>query len=337
MITDLNSYRILVIEDNPGDFAIVEDLLTEQMLSSEIVQAVDFKTASDLLFNKDNCFDIILLDVSLPDKAGKLLITEILNLAGNMPVIVLTGYTDIEFSIQSVTLGILDYLLKDDLNAIALYKSILHAIERKKVMRHLEASEKRYSDLFHLSPQPTWVCDADSFQILDMNQAAIVHYGYTRDELLSMTMKSIQVEAETPVTDENNRLSLDMEPARSPCYIRHKKKNGEIIQVDIHINLVQFKEKQAKLVLINDITERVKYIEAIEEQNKQLREIAWMQSHVVRAPLARMMGIVNVLKQTEVTAEEKKLLLDNFVESGAALDTIIKDITVKTKNIQVPE
>ncbi len=336
MISDRNQYHILVIEDNPGDFAIVEDFLAEQMLAPKIIRAINFKTASAILSDQGHHFDIVLLDVSLPDKTGELLITDILTLAGNTPVIVLTGYTDIEFSIQSVSLGILDYVLKDDLSSIALYKSILHAIERKKIILHLEESEKRYSDLFHLSPQPMWVCDTENFQILDMNQSAIVHYGYTREELLSMTTKAIQVEEELG-GDENEKSFPETGIANSQCYVRHKKKNGEIIQVDARTNLVQFKGKQAKLVLINDITERVKYINAIENQNKKLREIAWIQSHVVRAPLARMMGIINVLKETDVTTDEKKLLLDNFVESGIELDLIIKDITVKTKNMHITE
>ena len=335
MIRDYTPYRILVIEDNPGDFTIVEEFISEQILKPTIIPATDFKAAVAILTNPDHHFDVILLDVTLPDKAGKSLITEILHLAGISPVIVLTGYADIDFSIQSVSLGILDYLLKDDLNSIALYKSILHAMERKKIILHLEESEKRYSDLFHLSPLPMWVYDTETSRILDVNNSAVLHYGYSYAEFLAMVVNEIIIDDKTPAPKTNSENTCETGYAFSHAYIHHRKKNGEVIRVDIRTNLLLFNGKQANLVLVNDITEKVKYIEAIENQNKQLREIAWIQSHVVRAPLARMMGIVNVLKGTEISSDEQKTLMAHFIESGSELDEIIKDITQKTKNIIV--
>ncbi|MFX8373853.1 response regulator, partial [Acinetobacter baumannii] len=84
------------------------------------------------------------LDLSLPDKTVSLIITEILALVQNIPVIILTGYTDIEFSIKSIAQGISDYLIKDELNALMLYKSILYCLERKKRSAQLKESEKKY-------------------------------------------------------------------------------------------------------------------------------------------------------------------------------------------------
>src|SRR6202000_1221748 len=96
-------------------------------------------------------FDVILLDLPLPDKTGLPLINEVVTLSPGIPVIVLTGYTDIAFSVKSLALGIADYLLKDELTTMMLYKSIIYSTERKKVMLALEESEKKYGDLFHLS------------------------------------------------------------------------------------------------------------------------------------------------------------------------------------------
>ena len=335
MVRDYTPYRILVIEDNPGDFLIVEEFITEQVLKPTIIPATDFKTAVAILSKPENHFDVILLDVTLPDKTGKALITEILPLAGASPVIILTGYVDIDFSIESVSLGILDYLLKDDLSSMALYKSMLHSIERKKIILHLEESEKRYSDLFHLSPLPMWVYDTETYRILDVNNSAVLHYEYSYETFLTMTMKEIIVDDKTLLSENACKDSGESGYVLSHDYFFHRKKNGERIRVDVCTNVVQFNGKQAKLVIVNDITEKVKYIEAIESQNKQLKEIAWIQSHVVRAPLARMMGIVNVLKTTEIGSDEQKNLFDHFIESGSELDIIIKDITQKTKNITV--
>src|SRR5688500_5317624 len=119
MNRDKQQYRILVIEDNPGDFIIVEDLLSDQILTPVITHAFTFKEAINILA-AGTTFDIILLDLSLPDKSGQQLVTGILEVKLSCPVIILTGYTDIDFSIKSVAQGISDYLLKDDLNAATL-------------------------------------------------------------------------------------------------------------------------------------------------------------------------------------------------------------------------
>lgn len=84
------------------------------------------------------------------------------------------------------------------------------------------------------------------------------------------------------------------------------------------------------LVVSHDITDRVNHLMAIENQNAKLKEIAWMQSHVVRAPLARMMGIVQVLQDAELNSQDFKKWVTHFVSSSLELDNIIKDITSKS-------
>jgi len=77
-----------------------------------------------------------------------------LNLAGFAPVIVLTGYSNLEFSIESLSAGVSDYLLKDELTSTLLYKSIVYSIERSAYSEKLKKSEKNYRHLFEFSPVP---------------------------------------------------------------------------------------------------------------------------------------------------------------------------------------
>ncbi|TRX03972.1 response regulator [Flavobacterium gawalongense] len=335
MIKDKKSYSILVIEDNLGDFMIVEELLTELILNPKITHAKNFKEASVILSSGDRFFDIILLDLTLPDKSGQNLITEILQTASLCPVIVFTGYSDVDFSTKSISQGILDYLIKDDLNATMLYKSIIYSIERKKSISLLKESEKRYSDLFHLSPQPMWVCDMDTFQFLGVNDSAVYNYGFTEDEFLKMTVKEIILEGEVTISAAAVNSPKQKDQLSTKGIYRHKKKNGDVIHVEIQSNIIYFNNQRAELVLANDITERVQYIKAIEKQNEKLQQIAWTQSHVVRAPLARMMGIVNLIKEMDSTSSEFEDLLNHFSDSGIELDKIIRNIVKKTERINI--
>jgi len=259
MIKDNKLYKILVIEDNLGDLTIVQELLTDEIVKPFITHAPDFQTASDYLSDSSLVFDVILLDLTLPDKSGQSLITETLNLAQSRPIIILTGLTNIELSIQFISQGISDYLIKDDLNSHVLYKSITYAIERRKVIYELEESKKRYSNLFHLSPQPMWLYDSDTYQFLQVNVAAIEHYGYTEEEFLGMTVVDLRLEEDK---EELRKLLLELKNNRDAVNrgkFRHKKKNGEVIDVEIYSTPIIIDNRDCRSVVSIDVTDKKLY------------------------------------------------------------------------------
>jgi len=331
MIIDNREYKILVIEDNPGDFALVEDFLYEQFEAPAISQAKNFKEAKEILTATINKINVILLDLSLPDNTGEALIRDIINLSENIPVIVLTGYTDFSFGVKSLSLGIADYLLKDELTAMSLYKSIVYSIERKRSIAELEESEKRYSEVFHFSPLPMWVVDLDALKFLDVNKATIDSYGYTREEFLTMTLKDIRPGNDIP----NMQRSIDetrLDPKKISRRVTvHKRKNGELRNVEVQFAQFDYKGKLSNIVIVNDITDTLNYIKAIEERNDQLQEISWIQSHIIRAPLSRIMGLIPLIENTDEIDTEIRKMLQYLAASANELDEVIKDITDKTK------
>jgi PAS domain S-box-containing protein len=200
--------------------------------------------------------------------------------------------------------------------------------ESKRATQALAESEKRYSDLFQLSPQPMFVYEMSTLRYLDVNVAAVEHYGYTRDEFLSMTILDIRPAEDIPllqktVDEKKNEVKVSLEGI-----FRHRKKNGEIIRVDIHSNIIIYHGVQCKVVLAHDVTERIRYVEAIEIQNEKLREISWMQSHVIRAPLSRIMGLLPLLT---IEDPEQQQIHDFLISSANELDETIRNITNVTK------
>jgi light-regulated signal transduction histidine kinase (bacteriophytochrome) len=91
--------------------------------------------------------------------------------------------------------------------------------------------------------------------------------------------------------------------------------------------------EKAEIILANYITLRMEHMKAIEAQNKKFKEIAWIQSNLVRAPLARIMGIVDLILDEHTTPEERLGFIPHIQNSALELDQIIKDIFTKTKNI----
>jgi len=334
---------VLVIEDNPGDYALVEDFLSENKKEFILQHAQTCKEAKAILNGGETLFDVILLDLSLPDKTGIELISEIVAISRATPVIVLTGSESVHFGVKSLSLGIADYLLKDGLTPQMLYKSILYSCERKKAILDLEESEKRYSNLFHLSPEPMWVYTVDNLSFEDVNEAAIKHYGYSKEEFLSMSIGDIKVGATGKAGLKNGVPCKEYaaDSAFDENITVHRKKNGELICVEENSNVIGHKGKKAKIVFANDVSERLNYIAAIEAQNEKLREIAWVQSHVVRAPLSRLMGLIDLFKNHQNTVEEGCLIAEYLLASAHELDSVIKDITdkvydkIKTANPQL--
>ncbi|WP_435354654.1 histidine kinase [Emticicia sp. SJ17W-69] len=269
MIKDKKTYHLLIIEDNIGDFTLIADYLAELMENVNIVHAPNFKESKKILQQSANYFHVILLDLSLPDKGGEKLITEIIELAFESPVIVLTGNHDIDFSIKSLSLGVSDYLLKEDINTSLLYKSILYAIERKKAVLELEASEKKYSDLFHLSPQPMWVYSQGTSRFVQVNQAAIKKYGYSKEELLQMSFVELGEESEGKRLME---LLNKNESSQENVFIgrfKHFKKSEEAIEVEIYCNQIIMDQTICKSIIAFDITDKIHVINSLQLEKQQ--------------------------------------------------------------------
>ncbi|MBD0777866.1 PAS domain S-box protein [Maribacter sp. ANRC-HE7] len=199
--------------------------------------------------------------------------------------------------------------------------------------KEIKASEEKHRLLFNSSPYPKYFLELDSLRILDVNNAMIQFYGYSREEFLNMNAADLRPK------EEINKLLISLENYRIPKetydsgVFVHKKKNGELVRMDIVGQHIYIDGKQCILVTCNDVTEKQKNQIALEKQNKKLREIAWMQSHIVRAPLARMMGVIELFHEDLVDDHEKQEWLGHVYNSALELDTVIKDIVQKSQSI----
>src|SRR6266542_907936 len=141
-----------------------------------------------------------------------------------------------------------------------------HIAERAE---ELLKSEKKYRYLFEQNPMPVWVVDQSSFKFLDVNEAAIKHYGYSREEFLSMTALDIRPEEEKKRFLELRR-SKTSGPHNSGIW-KHIKKDGTIIYSEVIAHDIFFEDKKARLVLSNDVTEKVKAEEELSHEKNLLR------------------------------------------------------------------
>ena len=134
----------------------------------------------------------------------------------------------------------------------------------------LQDSEARYRMLFDVHPHPMWVVDSGTLAFLAVNEAAVRHYGYSREEFLSMTAEQIR-----PAEDISRLLDAFGDQSRAHGYRswRHRKKNGELIDVEIASFGLQFDGRPARLAVVTDITERLKAEEHAREIEQRYREL----------------------------------------------------------------
>ncbi|MGZ4856873.1 MAG: response regulator [Methanobacteriaceae archaeon] len=175
--------KILFVEDNPGDVVIIKEMLKEiDGIHFEVTTADNLKEGINHLINED--FDILLLDLNLPDSEGIQTFITINQNARDLPIIILTGLSDEEFAITSVGKGAQDYLVKGQTDGQLLAKSIKYSIERKRIEKELRSSEEKYRLMVEKIQSGVFLIDSEN-KLKYVNESMAKMLGYTVHEMLN--------------------------------------------------------------------------------------------------------------------------------------------------------
>ena len=175
-----------------------------------------------------------------------------------------------------------------------------------------------------------YLFDFETLQFLRVNDAMLTQYGYSIAEFLKMTLFDMRPKEEIESFKEAYRHFDHHDQLVTTKEYQHIRKNGEIFYVEISCNIVYIDGRKCGLAIAADVTDRLKYLKTIQERNQRLQDIAFTQSHIVRAPLANMMGILYLIRDFDLKAEEGEELLQHFINCGEELDKSIKEIVLKS-------
>lgn len=218
---------------------------------------------------------------------------------------------------------------RDVANLEILVGSVGPLLQRRRAAERMRASEEEYRLLFRSNPQPMWVFDKTTLRFLAVNQAATRHYGWSESEFLSRTIRDIQPPDDQDRLDE----SLREAGAATVSAVRHTKRDGSTILVDITGDDIVFQGSKARLVAATDVTAR---IEAEQEQRAHQQQFLRAQrmeslgtlaggiAHDLNNVLAPIVLSVDLLR--DEVPEGSRDLLDTVGESAKRAAEMVRQV-----------
>jgi len=317
-------FNILIVEDNPSDLFLLEEMLRGSSLRfNHIFLAERIGQASLLLKNEP--VHLVLLDLSLPDSFGMDTLKAIRQWNAHIPVIVLTGLADSEAALKALQQGAQDYLVKGEYTESLLVKSIEYSIERKKIEEKILLSEEKYRQMFYRNPVPMWINEVDTLQIIEVNDAALETYGYSKEEFLSLTLTDIQVR---PVAATELPVNI-----ASEALWEHRTRCGKRIIVEFTYSPVNYFGRSAMQAQVNDITENIRLQNELAQQKQQLVDAVLSAQENERRVIGRELhdNINQILTALKLNLD---LALDNKDQTEMFLLNSRKHVTLAMEEIR---
>ncbi len=181
-LTSQGPKEVLLIEDNPGDARLIQEMLAEAGGGQFAAERVDHLSAG-LERLVDNDVGVVLLDLGLPDSQGFDTFAKTYAQAPRVPIVVLSGLADEDLAIKTVQEGAQDYLVKGQINSDLLVRAIRYAIERKRAEEALRGQALVFENIH----DGIVMTDLEG-TIISWNHAAERMFGYYKDEVFHQTL-----------------------------------------------------------------------------------------------------------------------------------------------------
>jgi PAS domain S-box-containing protein len=251
----------MMVEDNLGDAMLISEMLKETCSQRFLLQHnLQLSTAFECLSYKN--FDLILLDLGLPDSLGLDTLRKVLDKFPGIPVVIMTGLDDEELGFEAVKMGAQDYLIKGQIDSNLLFRTIRYSIERKRTQEIIREKEERFRATFeqaavgiaHLTLEGSWIL---------INRKFCQMTGHSHPELLRLKLQDIMEKESIPLDLKSMSKSL---PGQTGSYSVEKRLVNKISRQEIWTRLTfslvnSESDKPAYLILVAEDISEMKNIE----------------------------------------------------------------------------
>ncbi|MDM8540288.1 response regulator [Desulfococcaceae bacterium HSG9] len=269
-----DTLNILFLDDSDADRELNMLALKDSGLQFSATEAVDEKEYLNALDEVNvESFDIVLSDFALPGYDGLAALKALQKRCPDIPFIIISGKIEEELAVEVLKQGATDYVFKNRLDRLP--RAVERAIKEKKA----EIELKQFKKTLDAALDCIFIFDTTGFNFSYVNQGAVNHVGYTRDELLNMTPADIQPEYD--VEDFRKLVKPLMDGDRHALTFEtvHCHKNGKRIPVEILLQLIAPRGEKARFVsVVRDITERRRAEKERIQLQKQLHDAQRMEA-----------------------------------------------------------
>lgn len=310
------SIKVLLIEDDEDDVLLTREYLAEsESFRFELEWESQIENARQKLLSGNH--DIVLIDYRLGSYNGLDLIKFAKEKGVLTPAILLTGQGDLKVDLDATRYGASDYLVKTELSASILERSIRYTLSQYKVIRELDEKEKRYRSLFERSIDPIFLAN-EKLRLVDVNEAFLHFFKCTKDEALEMTVPEIfQNSADF---DTFWVMLKDHEQVRDfevPLTVRNSERKVCLVNCVFIPDLAS--EFCCYQGIVHDQTLRKKAEKdmLIAERLSMTGKIARTIAHEVRNPLTNLNLALEQLKEEMPKESESARLYSDIIERNA--------------------
>lgn len=325
--------RILIIEDSDEDLVLIRRELVRAGFHFKLIvvrERTEFITA---LSEFDP--EVIISDHSLPQfnsiEALKILKAHTQKAGISIPFILVTGSMSEEFAVQIIKSGADDYILKDRLKRLP--SAIWNALEKSKVENEIikaQAERKEVLEILQKSLNEIYIFDADTLRYKYINDGGLKNLGYPREEITGLTPLHVQPQFSESAFRELLLSFNNNQTQKQVFETQHVRKDGTSYSVEVHLEPVMYGKRRSFLAIVTDKTDVKEYLLKLELQDEKLSDIAWVQSHEVRGPLSRIMGLAMLLDHRDKGTNIDDLIIP-LLKSARDLDDVVRKIVRKTE------
>jgi PAS domain S-box-containing protein len=244
--------KVLLIDDDEDDYILTKDVFRNLPSKYSLSWVNSFEKGLSAIRKKE--FDVYLLDYRLGNGNGIELLSEAINSGCLQPIIMLTGKGSPEIDEKAMELGAADYLVKDDLEASLVERSIRYSINQMNILQKLQASEVKYRTIFEQAIDPILVMDQAGL-IIDLNPGGLKFFGYSKEEVVRheghMLFKNHEDAATFFMQLENTGLLNDFE-----CTMQTKDGQEYFCALSAFIHTDMLNVSEVYHTMIKDLSQR---------------------------------------------------------------------------------
>lgn len=324
--------RLLLVERNDKDFNLVENMLSSiSAIDFSLIRAKEYQTGLKYLLEED--FDVCLTNYLLDEQDGITLMKEAMGKHQSIPFIILTPKDDETIDKMVLESGAYDYLVKDELTAPLLERSIRYAVRNYRNIIELQEKEERYRSLYNRSIDAIFIMN-EEFEITEVNPAFVTLIATEEDEVNGKSITELLIGS-----------------SEIQFFINKLKEHGSIRQIETELVNVEGKKLSCLITcqalitseqqfigyqgIIHDITKRKKAEEdmLIAEKLSVTGTIARSIAHEVRNPLTNVNLAIDQLSELfdDKLREEGGLYIDIINRNVQRVEQLIKDLMSSSK------